>query len=86
MNIARGDLVEDAALIEALRRGHVRAAGLDVFAGEPRVDPAYFELPNVFMLPHIGSSTMEARLRMGRILIEALESWRGGGHPSNRVC
>jgi glyoxylate reductase len=86
VNIARGDLVEDAALIEALRIGRVAAAGLDVFAGEPNVAAGYFELPSVFMLPHIGSSTREARLRMGRILIDALQSWSAGGSPANRVC
>ncbi|MBW2497915.1 MAG: D-glycerate dehydrogenase [Deltaproteobacteria bacterium] len=86
VNIARGDLVVDADLIEALRSGRVRAAGLDVFDGEPNVDPAYLELPNVFALPHVGSSTIEARLGMGRILIEALRSWSAGGSPPNRVC
>jgi len=85
VNIARGDIVDDEALIAALRDGRVWAAGLDVFAGEPNVHPEYFELPNVFMLPHIGSSTIEARLRMGRILIDALEIWRQGGEPENRV-
>lgn len=85
VNIARGDLVEDRALIAALRSGQVRAAALDVFSGEPDFEPAYLDLPNVFMLPHIGSSTIEARLRMGRILIEALRAWSAGGHPSNRV-
>ena len=86
VNIARGDLVDDAALISALREGRVWAAGLDVFAGEPNLNPAYFDLPNVFMLPHIGSSTLEARVGMGRILIEALESWQLGRAVSNRVC
>ena len=86
VNIARGDIVDDEALIEALSQGRVWAAGLDVFAGEPNIAPGYFDLPNVFMLPHIGSSTIEARLRMGRILIEALEAWRRGLAPENRVC
>lgn len=85
VNIARGDVVEDDALIAALRAGRVRAAGLDVFAGEPHVDPAYYDLPGVFMLPHIGSSTLEARLGMGRILIEALQMWSAGREPANRV-
>jgi len=85
VNIARGDLVDDEALVEALRVGTVRAAGLDVFAGEPEIEPAYYERPNVFMLPHIGSSTLAARLRMGRILIDALRSWSRGGSPPNRV-
>ena len=86
VNIARGDIVDDAALVAALREGRIRAAGLDVFAGEPRIEPAYFDLPQVFMLPHTGSSTQEARLGMGRILIEALELWQRGGAPTNRVC
>ena len=86
VNIARGDLVDDAALTSALREDRVWAAGLDVFAGEPNLNPAYFDLPNVFMLPHIGSSTLEARVGMGRILIEALESWQLGQAVSNRVC
>ena len=59
---------------------------LDVFANEPRVDPRYYDLPNVFMLPHIGSSTIEARLRMGRLLINALQQLAEGMSPSNRVA
>jgi glyoxylate reductase len=85
VNVARGDVVEDDALIEALATGQIRAAGLDVFAGEPAFDRRYLDLPNVFMLPHIGSSTLEARLGMGRILISAVEAWRSGGPVANRV-
>lgn len=85
VNVARGDVVDDDALIDALQRGAIRGAGLDVFDGEPDVDPRYFELPNVFMLPHIGSSTLEARLGMGRILIEALRAWQAGRPVDNRI-
>ena len=85
VNIARGDVVDDDALIAALSDGRVWAAGLDVFAGEPRIDERYFDLPNVFMLPHIGSSTIEARLGMGRILIAGLAAWQRGAPASNRV-
>lgn len=85
VNIARGDLVVDDDLIDALENGTVRAAGLDVFAGEPHVNPRYFDLPNAFMLPHTGSSTIEARRLMGRALITALNDWRQGKIPSNRV-
>ena len=85
VNIARGDLVVDDDLIAALQSGRVAAAGLDVFAGEPRIHPRYVELPNVFMLPHIGSSTVEARRRMGAVLISALEEWQQGKSPANRV-
>jgi lactate dehydrogenase-like 2-hydroxyacid dehydrogenase len=84
-NIARGELIDDDALIAALGDGRVRAAGLDVFAGEPRIDPRYFFLPNLFMLPHIGSSTIETRRRMGEALIAGLLAWRSGGRPNNRV-
>ena len=86
VNIARGDLVDDHALISALRDGRVWGAALDVFDGEPTVAQGYFDLPNVFMLPHIGSSTLEARVGMGRVLIQALESWRLGRAVANRVC
>ena len=84
-NVARGDLIDDDALIPALADGRIRAAGLDVFENEPRIDPRYYDLPNVFMLPHIGSSTIETRRRMARALILGLETLRAGGKPSNRV-
>jgi lactate dehydrogenase-like 2-hydroxyacid dehydrogenase len=85
VNIARGDLVTDEALIEALASGHLFAAGLDVFNGEPTIDPRYFQLPNVFILPHTGSSTIEARRRMGAILIEGLKAMREGRLTRNRI-
>jgi lactate dehydrogenase-like 2-hydroxyacid dehydrogenase len=86
VNIARGDLVDDEALVAALKSGHVSAAGLDVFNGEPAIDPRYFELDNVFMTPHIGSSTVEARRRMAEILVSGIEQWRRGQNPRNRVA
>lgn len=85
VNIARGDLVVDRALIDALASGSIYAAGLDVFAGEPAIHPDYFDLPNVFMLPHIGSATLEARMGMGRILIDAIGAWRRGERAANQV-
>lgn len=85
VNIARGDLVKDEALVSALRDGRVWAAGLDVFSGEPDICAAYFDLPNVFILPHIGSSTREARLGMGGILIDAISNWAVGRGVVNRV-
>lgn len=85
INIGRGDLVDDDALIEALTDGRIAAAGLDVFDGEPRFDPRYLSLPNVFMTPHIGSSTIEARMGMGQSLIEGLKSWAAGNDPPNRL-
>lgn len=86
VNIARGDLVVDRALIDALQSGRLHSAGLDVFAGEPAVHPEYFDLKNVFMVPHIGSATLEARLGMGRILIDAISAFVRGEPVANRVC
>lgn len=86
VNIGRGDLVCDEDLIAALREGGILAAGLDVFDGEPLVHPGYLDLPNAFLLPHIGSSTWEARLAMAAVLIDALESHAQGGTPPNRIA
>ena len=65
VNTARGALVDDVALIEALRSGRLFAAGLDVFEGEPDLHPGYLELDNVVLLPHLGSATRDARNAMG---------------------
>ncbi|MAQ56477.1 MAG: D-glycerate dehydrogenase, partial [Rhodospirillales bacterium] len=63
------------------------AAGLDVFNGEPtNIDQRYFELPNVFMLPHIGSASREARIAMGMMLLDGYEAIRNGGVAQNRVA
>jgi glyoxylate reductase len=86
VNVARGDIVDDDGLIEALASGRIRGAALDVFAREPDVDERYFALPNVFMVPHIGSSTIEARLGMGRILIDGLTAWQAGEPAPNRAA
>lgn len=85
-NIARGDIIDDEALVAALASGAVAAAGLDVFAGEPDIHPAYRTLPNVFGLPHIGSSTESTRLAMGRLLCEGIEAFVKGDTPANRVA
>jgi glyoxylate reductase len=86
VNIARGDLIEDEALIAALRSGRVGAAGLDVFANEPRLDRRYLELANVFLQPHQGSSTIEARLAMGDLLINGIDAVVAGRQAANRLA
>jgi lactate dehydrogenase-like 2-hydroxyacid dehydrogenase len=65
VNTARGSLIDEDALIEALRSGHVAAAGLDVFQNEPRVDKRFLDLPQVFLTPHSGSATVQTRNDLG---------------------
>ena len=77
-NAARGTLIDDAALIAALRSGQVAAAGLDVYNGEPRVDPGYFELENVVLLPHLGSATAETRDAMGHLVLDGIDAVLAG--------
>lgn len=84
-NAARGTLIDDAALIAALKSGHVAAAGLDVYNNEPRVDPGYFELENVVLLPHLGSATIETRDAMGHIVLDGIDAVLAGRTPRNLV-
>lgn len=85
INIARGDLVDDDALISALTSGSIRGAGLDVLDGEPNFDKRYLDLPNVFVLPHIGSSTVEARAAMAEVLLDGLDAIDRGECPPNQL-
>lgn len=78
VNTARGTLVDDEALIAALRSGRLFAAGLDVFAGEPDIHPGYYDLPNCFLLPHIGSATVETRNAMGFRALDNLDAFFAG--------
>jgi len=86
VNAARGSLVDDTALIAALRSGHVAAAGLDVYNGEPNVDPGYLSLENVVLLPHLGSATTETRDAMGRVVLSGIAAVLAGQTPSNLVA
>jgi lactate dehydrogenase-like 2-hydroxyacid dehydrogenase len=86
INISRGDIVVDDALIAALEVKRIFAAGLDVYANEPLVDPRYFKLNNVFLTSHIGSATEDTRNAMGFILLDALDANERGAVAQNRVC
>lgn len=85
-NTARGALVDDAALIAALESGRIAAAGLDVFEGEPKIHPGYRELPNAFLLPHMGSATLETRNAMGFKCLDNLDAFFAGREPPDRVA
>jgi len=86
VNTARGDVVDDAALIAALASGKVFAAGLDVFAGEPNINPAYRDLDNVFLLPHLGSATIETRDAMGFCALDNLDAMLAGKPAPNPLA
>ena len=86
VNAARGAVVDDEALIAALRSGKVAAAGLDVFNNEPDINPAYRELKNIFLLPHVGSATRETRDAMGFRALDNLDAVFAGREPRDRVA
>jgi lactate dehydrogenase-like 2-hydroxyacid dehydrogenase len=85
VNAGRGTLVDDDALIAALRSGHVAHAGLDVFDGEPQLNPGYLSLENVFLLPHLGSATTETRDAMGFLVLDGIDAVLAGRKPTNLV-
>lgn len=85
VNIARGPVVDEGALVRALREGWIRGAGLDVFEEEPKVHPGLLELPNVVLTPHIGSATAETRRRMADLAADAVLAVLSGRVPPNLV-
>ena len=86
VNTARGALIDEVALVEALKSGKLFAAGLDVFQTEPGGNPALASLPNVFLLPHIGSATEETRDAMGFRALDNLDAYFAGKEPADRVA
>ncbi len=85
VNTARGPIVEDAALIRALKSGKIAAAGLDVFENEPVLNPDYLNLDNLFVLPHIGSATVETRNAMGFKCLDNLDAFFKGDPIPNPI-
>ncbi len=84
-NAARGTLIDDAALVAAIKSGQVAAAGLDVYNNEPRVDPALLALEAVVLLPHLGSATTGTRDAMGHIVLDGIDAVLAGRKPPNLV-
>ncbi len=85
VNVARGSVVDEPALIEALQSGTILAAGLDVYADEPNVPDALLALPNVVLLPHLGSASEHTRAAMGQLVVDNLTSWFDGHGPLTPV-
>jgi len=84
-NIARGDIVDDEALIDALNRRKVYAVGLDVYKGEPNLNPGYLKHKSAFILPHLGSATKETRTAMANLAIDNIEEFFKTGKCKNKV-
>lgn len=85
INIARGTIVDEPALVDALRRGVIRGAGLDVFADEPNVPPPLLAMDNVVLLPHVGSATRETRQAMADLCRANLDAWFAGQPVPARI-
>ncbi len=86
VNASRGSVVDDDAVIAALKSGHLAAAGLDVYNNEPDIHAGYRELPNAFLMPHIGSATKETRDAMGFRALDNLDAVFAGREPGDRVA
>ena len=86
VNASRGVVIDDDALIAALKSGKLSAAGLDVYNNEPDINPEYRKLPNTFLMPHIGSATKETRIAMGYCALDNLDAVFAGKEPRDRVA
>ena len=84
-NSARGDMIDDNAMVEALKDKRIFALGLDVYNGEPNIHPGYLKLPNVFILPHLGSATKKTRTDMADLAINNIEEFFKSGKCINKV-
>lgn len=86
INSARGDVVDSKALIKALQENRIAGAGLDVYEGEPNIDPGFLTLENVTLLPHLGSATIATRTAMGEKVLDNLEAFFAGKTPPDQVA
>jgi lactate dehydrogenase-like 2-hydroxyacid dehydrogenase len=86
VNTARGDVVDEYALVEALREGTIAGAGLDVYEFEPSVVADLKDMQNVVLLPHMGSGTVETRTAMGLRALANIDAFTGGSEPPDRVA
>src|SRR5690606_23877540 len=86
VNTARGSLVDEAALVDALSSGALAAAGLDVYEQEPKIHPALRQLENVVLLPHLGSATEATRSAMGHRMLDNVAAFFAGREPRDRVA
>jgi len=84
-NVARGDIVDDEALIDALNRRKIYAAGLDVYKNEPNLNPGYLKIKSVFILPHLGSATKDTRIAMANLAVDNLDEFFKTGNCINKV-
>ena len=84
-NSARGDMIDDDAMVMALKSGKIFSLGLDVYNGEPNIHPEYLTLPNVFVLPHLGSATEKTRIAMGNLAISNIEEFFKTGRCKNKI-
>ena len=86
VNAARGAIIDDDALVQALQTGKLRAAGIDAYNNEPHVDKRLIALSNTFLMPHIGSATAETRDAMGYRALDNLDAFFAGREPGDRVA
>ena len=84
-NSARGDMIDDDAMVDALKNGKIFALGLDVYNGEPDIHPDYLTLPNVFVLPHLGSATKKTRTAMADLAINNIDEFFKTGKCKNKI-